>query len=231
MIQILEFVEGAQQATGLTVIIDVFRAFSVACYAAANGAGRIIPVGDIEQVWELQKQFPEAITIGEREGRRIPGFGYGNSPAEIDSVDFNGRTIIHTTMNGTRGLVNATLADEIITGSFVNAQAIVTYIRQRQPDTVSLVAMGTRSQYSAEEDYTCAVYLQDLLEGRQPDFEVIRATLRHSETGQKFFDPQIDWAHERDFELCLSLNKFDFILQAQPFKDSWLSLRQIMIEL
>jgi 2-phosphosulfolactate phosphatase len=32
-IEILEFAEGARKARGLTVIIDVFRAFSVACYA------------------------------------------------------------------------------------------------------------------------------------------------------------------------------------------------------
>ena len=37
-IEILELVEGAQKAKGMTVIIDVFRAFSVACYAFDAGA-------------------------------------------------------------------------------------------------------------------------------------------------------------------------------------------------
>lgn len=32
IIQKENFVSGAQNATGITVIIDVFRAFSVACY-------------------------------------------------------------------------------------------------------------------------------------------------------------------------------------------------------
>ena len=40
-VEILEFVEGARRARGITVIIDVFRAFSVACYAADAGAARI----------------------------------------------------------------------------------------------------------------------------------------------------------------------------------------------
>ena len=48
-IEILEFTEGAKNARGLTVIIDVFRAFSLACYAFGEGASRIIPVGEPEE--------------------------------------------------------------------------------------------------------------------------------------------------------------------------------------
>ena len=44
-IRILQCVEGAKEAEGLTVVIDVFRAFSTACYVMANGAERIIAVG------------------------------------------------------------------------------------------------------------------------------------------------------------------------------------------
>jgi 2-phosphosulfolactate phosphatase len=42
-IDILDLIEGAKQAQGLTVIIDVFRAFSTACYVVRNGARQIIP--------------------------------------------------------------------------------------------------------------------------------------------------------------------------------------------
>ena len=44
-IQILQLIEGAKAARGLTVIIDVFRAFSVEAYLFAQGAEMIIPVG------------------------------------------------------------------------------------------------------------------------------------------------------------------------------------------
>ena len=47
-IEISEFIEGARQATGLTVIIDVFRAFSVECYAIDAGAARIIATATIQ---------------------------------------------------------------------------------------------------------------------------------------------------------------------------------------
>ncbi len=46
-IKILQLLEGAQNALGLTVIIDVFRAFTTACYAFDLGASKIIPVGDM----------------------------------------------------------------------------------------------------------------------------------------------------------------------------------------
>ena len=37
-IRILELIEGAKRAQGLTVVIDVFRAFSLECYLFARGA-------------------------------------------------------------------------------------------------------------------------------------------------------------------------------------------------
>ena len=46
-IRILQLLEGAKDARGLTVIIDVFRAFSTACYAFDIDAHKIFPVGDI----------------------------------------------------------------------------------------------------------------------------------------------------------------------------------------
>lgn len=226
-IHLLDFVEGARQATGLTVVIDVFRAFSVACYAAANRAERLIPVESLAAARRLAEQHPRSVLIGEREGRKVPGFAYNNSPAEIETVDFRGRTIIHTTTNGTRGLVNAPSAAEVITGSFVNAGAIIAYLRQRQPEVVSLVAMGSSPGYFAEEDTACVLYLQAALTGQPLDFATIKRLLRYSYTGRKFFDPAEEWANEQDFDLCLALDRFDFVLRRQINDDGQLSLQKI----
>lgn len=40
--------------------------------------------------------------MGERGGIMPEGFDYGNSPTEIEGIDFSGRTIVHTTSNGTK---------------------------------------------------------------------------------------------------------------------------------
>ncbi len=45
-IKILQLIEGAKQATGTAVIIDVFRAFTVEAYLVNNGVQKLIPVGD-----------------------------------------------------------------------------------------------------------------------------------------------------------------------------------------
>ena len=85
-IQILQLLEGARQARGLTVIIDVFRAFSTACYAVNKGVGPIYPVGNIEEAYALKEKNPEALLVGERNERPPEGFDFGNSPALLLSA-------------------------------------------------------------------------------------------------------------------------------------------------
>ncbi|MBF0550928.1 MAG: 2-phosphosulfolactate phosphatase [Deltaproteobacteria bacterium] len=217
-IRMLRFLEGARSATGLTVIIDVFRAFSVACYLAGNGAEKILAVARLEDAYLFKGLYPNSLLVGERNGRKAPGFDYGNSPFEIQQVDFTGKTIIHTTSAGTQGLNAAEMADEVITGSFVNAQAIVNYVTGRRPAEVSLVAMGWNGQIPALEDDLCAGYLRDTLLGRPTDFFSIKDRLRKCEAAVKFFDPACDWAPEDDFDLCLSLNRFDFVLTTRQLE-------------
>jgi 2-phosphosulfolactate phosphatase len=138
-IKILHLINGAMLARGLTVIIDVFRAFSTACYAISNGASEIIPVGDINRAYQLKAQSADFILIGERGGKIQPGFDYGNSPSQIEAVDFSGKTIVQTTSAGTQGFANATQATELISGSFVNVDAVVDYICSKSSAQVSLV--------------------------------------------------------------------------------------------
>ena len=127
-VEILHFVEGAKKAKGTAVIIDVFRAFSLETYLTKNNAAKIIPIGEIETAFEFKKADPNVVLCGERRGIKVEGFDYGNSPAQIENVDFTGKTVIHTTSAGTQGIVNATGADEIIGGNLVCAKAIADYI-------------------------------------------------------------------------------------------------------
>ena len=58
-IRILELIDGAQAAKGLTVIIDVFRAMTVEAYVIHNGAADLIPMGDIEAAYAYREAHPE----------------------------------------------------------------------------------------------------------------------------------------------------------------------------
>lgn len=70
----LSLVDGAKKSKGLTVIIDVFRAFSTSCYLFSAGAEEIIPVEKVEEARRLKEENSELILIGERGGKKLPGF-------------------------------------------------------------------------------------------------------------------------------------------------------------
>ena len=209
----LSTVSGAREARGLTVIIDVFRAFTTAAYVMANGAKRIIPVLTVDESFKLKRKNPDWIQIGERGGVRVEGFDFGNSPYKVSKADFSGLTVIQTTGSGTQGVVNASGADSILLGSFVMAGAIARYTHRINPKLVSLVAMGNVGIEPNEEDESCAEYLEALLTGSEPDYEIIKRRIRSSPSGSKFFDPSKPQFLEEDFWLALDLDRFDFVLR------------------
>ena len=214
-LRIADFVAGARSARGIAVIIDVFRAFSLAPYAFARGARAIVPVADVEEARELKRLHPDWLLIGERHARPLPGFDSGNSPADLERFDLRERTLVHTTHSGTQGLAAASQADEVITGSLVNAGAIVRYIRQRAPTVVTLVRMGKQAQARCAEDDLCAELLAQRLSGETPSVADVPQRLRGADSAAMFFDPACDWAPQRDFELCTQVDAFDFVLRLE----------------
>jgi len=214
-IQILQLLEGAKKAKGLTVVIDVFRAFSVACYLSHNGAKDIIPIGNIEEAYMLKKENHKYVLVGERNERIPEGFDFGNSPTQILTEDFAEKTIVHTTSAGTQGLVNALGAHERLTGSFVNAPAIIRYIKKQDPTIVSLVCMGYSMKHPSEEDTLCAEYIKACIEDKPVDFNQMKEIIRNT-SAKRFFAPENQsFSPSSDFDLCLDLGKFDFVLKAE----------------
>jgi 2-phosphosulfolactate phosphatase len=209
-----DFVEGATGAKGIVVIIDVFRAFSVACYCFQRGVDRIYPVGEIEEAVALSRQIPGSVLVGERYGKKLDGFDFGNSPTEIVAAELHAKVVVHTTHAGTQGLVNALSADELLTGAFVNAAATAQYIRERSPQVVTLVRMGLNGEISSDEDNLCADYLESLLLNNDFDSCKVREKLAKSSFSERFFDPAKPWSPASDFDLCLALNTFEFAIVA-----------------
>ncbi len=214
-IKILQLIEGAKQATGLTVIIDVFRAFSVEACLVDLGAKRIYPIGDKQIAYDQKQKDNSLVLIGERKGVILPGFDFGNSPSQIISsgFDFKGKTVLHTTSAGTQGIANAKNATEILTGSLVNAKAIARYIKKKNPSEVSLVCMGLEAKAPIEEDTLCANYIKALLEEKDFDIESETEKLKYS-SGAKFFDKDLQNVFPQDdFYFCTKANSFDFVLK------------------
>lgn len=220
-IRILQLIDGAKEAVGLTVIIDVFRAFLLECYLYDKGAECIIPIGNIEDAYKLKEENKDRILFGERRGKKCEGVDYGNSPSEIKDVSFKGKTIIHTTSAGTQGISNAKNTDEIVTGSLVNAKAIAKYIKNKNPDIISLVCMGNGGVHEAKEDILCATYIKNLLINEDFDIESKLVDLK-KDGGEHFFNSNNkDVFPEEDFWMCTKVNIFSFVLKVEKDEMGW----------
>lgn len=226
-IRILEFVDGAKQAEGVTVVIDVFRAFSVECYAYNAGVKMIIATNDVDKAFELGRQYQGAILAGERKERKVEGFDIGNSPTEVLNTDIKEKVFVHTTSAGTNGLLNATNADVLLTGSLVNCSAITRYIKSLHPSVVSLVAMGFRAEISAAEDLLCAQIIKDGLLNQSRDYTAEIEDLKNT-SGARFFLPEnLEITPPSDYFYCIMKDRFDFVLKAEKREDGNLLITKV----
>jgi len=210
-IRIKELIAGAKEAEGLTVIIDVLRAFSLEAYLFHQGAERSYTIGDTDTALKLKAEHPDWIMIGERGGKMIDGADFGNSPCEFEGMDLTGKTIIHTTSAGTQGIVNATGASEIIVGALVNADAVAAYIKDKNPDVVTLCAMGNAGVRRANEDLLCAEYIKSVLEGHPIDVQA-EADKLPTNGAEHFFDPNQPQYPEPDFWRCIRCNTLNLVI-------------------
>lgn len=230
-IRILQTLAGARRAEGLAVVIDVFRAFTLEAYLYAKGVAAILPVGSEETARVLKQAHPDYILIGERGGKILPGFDFGNSPSQTEKADLVGKTVIHTTSAGTQGLLAASGADAIITGSLVNARAIAAYIKKQKPRVVSLCCMGLEGKEETPEDTLCAEYIRSLLLEEPFDLEGRLKALRFTDQGMKFFDPATQEVFPMaDYRMSTDADRFDFVIQVYAGeKDSFRTVKQDMV--
>lgn len=206
----------AREAAGTVIVIDVFRAFTTAAIAFDQGATAITLVAEAEDALALHRSGVGDLLMGEVDGKRPPGFDYGNSPYEITGVDLAGKSLVQSTRAGTVGVAAAFDAPDsaaLYLGSFVAAAATVAAVLRDNPELVTIVAMGDQGVVRSDEDEHCALYLRNLLEGRQPDTESLRRLILAGGATQKFFDPAQPQYHPQDVELALQFSKYPFAMR------------------
>lgn len=210
--------EGAKNARGVAVIIDVFRAFTCAPLLFSFGIRKSILVSTPEEAFALRKQNKELLLIGEVDGVPIDGFDLGNSPTEIlyrGAAFFKGTTVVQRTSSGVQGVLAALdVADEVLPASYSLAQSTARYILSKRPAKVSLVAMGWALKYPAAEDEWCARYIAHLLGAGDYDHHAALGEILSNKTTQKFFDPEKSHFPPEDPIMCLQLNAHPFVLRA-----------------
>ncbi|HMK47380.1 MAG TPA: 2-phosphosulfolactate phosphatase [Methanocella sp.] len=192
------------------LVVDVLRASSTIIAALSSGAEKVIPVEDQDEALLLGNKL-HAITIGERHGIRIDGFDFGNSPTEMLDADLRGKTLVMTTTNGTRVMVEGG-----IIASTLNAGAVADQVRG-QPHAY-LLASG--APLKSDEDRYAAELIEritaELINGmgvapavhavsRSSEGALLLNGIRNSSSGRKLstfgFGEDIDL-------ICTAINEY-----------------------
>ena len=214
---------GARRARGITVIIDVFRAFTTAAYAFDQGADAIFMIGDGASALQLRASGRADLCVGEDGGKMIEGFDFGNSPYAMSQTNLTGKTLALRTSNGTRGLLAASGAEAIYTGAFATAEATVRRIKAQNPEVITIVPMGAMER-RATEDEVCALYHLALLQDLSPDKAALKSLMTSLVPPPNPTLVASGDYHPMDRELALTADVMDFAIRA-TYEDGLLVAR------
>lgn len=211
--------KGAQNARGVTVIIDVFRAFSCTALMFSLGLKKSILVSKSRQALALKRRHQDYILVGEVGGLPIEGFDLGNSPSEIlnqASAFFRDKIAVQRTSAGVQGALAALeAADEVLVAGYNTAGATAQYILTTQPVQVSLVAMGWDLKTRAPEDDWCARYIAHLLGAGEYNHDQAMREIVFHETAQRFLSADQPKFPPEDPVLCLQRDVYGYALQVK----------------
>ncbi|MBZ2189313.1 2-phosphosulfolactate phosphatase [Alcanivorax sp. JB21] len=194
---------------GITVVIDVIRAFTTTHFAFVGGVTQILPVATAEQAFALRQQFPRALLAGEVDALPIEGFDFGNSPWEVDNADLAGRTLIMRTTNGMKATLNARPCAGLFVTGLISAPATAEMIRARNPRHVLLVA----SHPTGDEDMACAEYLSLLLGGAGISRDQARTRTRQARSAVKFLNGSNPRLRAADIDMAARCEPTGFAME------------------
>jgi 2-phosphosulfolactate phosphatase len=199
----------------VVVIIDVFRATSTIAAALDNGASRVIPVASVEECISIGKSIDNSLTAGERDGKVAAGLSYGNSPLEYPRSFVEGRTLVLTTTNGTRLLHMVQDADTIITGSFLNLDAVCNFL-VAQGKNVLLGCAAWKDRFNLEDTLFAGAVVNQVKDHFTINCDSARAAAcLHERSDGKYIDFLRESSHyrrlsayglEHDMEYCITPN-------------------------
>jgi len=152
-------------ADGTVVVIDVLRASTTIVHALHAGAEEVIPCLETADAMALADAMPRDRIVlgGERGGLPIDGFDLGNSPTDYTPLSVGGKTVVFTTTNGTRAMMQCRKARRVLIGAFCNATAVLDKLLGASH--VHLVCSGCGGEVS-RDDVLFAGLLCDRLQRR-----------------------------------------------------------------
>lgn len=132
----------------IVVVVDVFRATTTMAAAFQNGVSSIRPVASVEEAMEYKRKG--WLVGAERNVKRCDFADFGNSPFDYTPEKVIGRDVIFTTTNGTKAITIAKSAYRVITGAFINLQAVADFCRKHERDVIVLCS-GWQDKVNIED--------------------------------------------------------------------------------
>jgi len=151
----------------IVVVIDIIRASSTICTVLEYGISKLKPVAEIDEAKALKANG--YIIAGERNGVKLEGFDYDNSPISLMDRKLEGKKLGLTTTNGTKTIskISEKLTQytdsELIIGAFVNFTVIKKYLLS-QNKNILLVCSGWKNNLSIEDTVFAGQLLHELTE-------------------------------------------------------------------
>ncbi|MEV7420563.1 2-phosphosulfolactate phosphatase [Streptomyces sp. NPDC089919] len=208
------------ETPSVAVVVDVMRAYTVAAWAFARGAERIVLAGSLDEALALKSRHPDWVAL--KDGPPAPGFDAVNSPGLLRSADLGGRTVVQKTTAGTVGALAVADASLVLCASFVVAGATARALRGRPDEAVTFVVTGEDGR--AEEDLACARYIAGLAAGAAPDPAPFVRRAAGSRAAVELATGVRQGVHPDDVALCLEVDRFPFAMVAAP-EDALMVLR------
>jgi 2-phosphosulfolactate phosphatase len=200
-------VEGARQARGIAVVIDVLRSFTVSAYALAGGARECRLVTTTDEARALAARIPGALVSAEENALPLPGIPISNSPTQITAEDMKDRVLVQRSTAGTQVAAAVREGVEIFAASLVVASATVQACLSRHPSEVTLIASADHP-----EDHACVHYMEAIIRGETPDLDRLLQGLRDSERYARAMSGSWPGFPPTDLELALIPDRFDFAM-------------------
>ncbi|MFE5856116.1 2-phosphosulfolactate phosphatase [Streptomyces sp. NPDC056500] len=198
------------EAPPVAVVVDVMRAFTVAAWAFAQGADKIVLAESLDEALALKARHPDWVAL--KDGPPAPGFDLVNSPGMLRAVDLGGRTVVQKTTAGTVGALAVKEASLVLCASFVVAEATAQLLRTRTSDSVTFVVTGEDGQ--ADEDLSCAQYIARRATGAATDATEFLRRAAGSRAAAELAEGVRQGVHVDDVALCLEVDRFPFAMVA-----------------
>ncbi|MFH8529918.1 2-phosphosulfolactate phosphatase [Streptomyces tendae] len=208
------------EAPAVAVVVDVMRAFTVAAWAFARGAEKIVLAGSLEEALDLKAGHPDRVAL--KDGPLVPGFDLVNSPGLLRSADLAGRTVVQRTTAGTVGALAVRDASLVLCAGFVVAEATAGLLRERGAERVTFVVTGEDGR--ADEDLACAQYIAGRADGDGADAGGFLRRAAASRAATELAQGVRQGVHPDDVALCLEADRFPFAMVAAQ-EDSLMVLR------